>query len=83
MSKGGAMSPRQSIAITCLAVLALGLALPAGAQTAPPLGEGPAARPRIQVYPRPVYRRCASWYVIQYRPSGTVLFPEKHCWWQR
>ena len=41
------------------------------------------ARPRIDINPRPVYRRCASWYVIQYRPSGTVLFPEKHCWWQR
>jgi hypothetical protein len=35
------------------------------------------------VNPRPAFRRCASWYVIQYRPSGTVLFPEKHCWWQR
>jgi hypothetical protein len=41
------------------------------------------AHPRIEVNPRPVYRRCASWYVVQYRPSGRVLFPEKHCWWQR
>jgi len=72
-----------------VAALALGMALPAAAQMPTPIGEGPlssppsAARPRIEVNPRPVYRRCASWYVIQYRPSGTVLFPEKHCWWQR
>jgi len=39
--------------------------------------------PRIQINPRPLYRRCTSWYVVQYRPSGRVLFPEKHCWWVR
>jgi hypothetical protein len=44
---------------------------------------GPPGPPRIQVNPRPIYRRCTSWYVIQYRPSGRVLFPEKHCWWAR
>jgi hypothetical protein len=44
---------------------------------------GPAGPPRIQINPRPIYRRCTSWYVIQYRPSGRVLFPEKHCWWAR
>jgi hypothetical protein len=81
------MSVRQLIAIAAFAVLSVGPALPVAAQT--PTGDvstfGPptSARPRIEVNPRPVYRRCASRYVIQYRPSGTVLFPEKHCWWQR
>ena len=44
---------------------------------------GPGGPPRIEINPRPIYRRCTSWYVIQYRPSGRVLFPEKHCWWAR
>jgi hypothetical protein len=39
--------------------------------------------PRVQINPRPLFRRCTSWYVVQYRPSGRVLFPEKHCWWVR
>jgi hypothetical protein len=30
-----------------------------------------------------LYRRCKDWYVIQYRPSGRVLFPQTHCWWVR
>jgi hypothetical protein len=44
---------------------------------------GPLGPPRIQINPRPLFRRCTSWYVVQYRPSGRVLFPEKHCWWVR
>ena len=74
-------------AIVCAAgVSVLASAWPAAAQT--PTGSGPtaippSARPRIEINPRPVFRRCTSWYVIQYRPSGRVLFPEKHCWWQR
>jgi hypothetical protein len=73
--------------IVCAAgVSTLVAAWPLSAQT--PVGSGPTAalspsRPRIEINPRPAYRRCASWYVIQYRPSGQVLFPEKHCWWQR
>jgi hypothetical protein len=39
--------------------------------------------PNIRINPRPLYRRCSSWYVVQNRPSGQVLFPEKHCWWVR
>jgi hypothetical protein len=40
--------------------------------------------PRIEVNPRPLlYRRCTDWYVLQHRPSGTVLFPQQHCWWVR
>ena len=41
-------------------------------------------RPRIEIHPRPLlYRRCTDWYELQNRPSGTVLFPQKHCWWAR
>jgi hypothetical protein len=59
------------------------------AQTPVPAGTGAPlyasrAHPRIEVNPRPLlYRRCVDWYVLQYRPSGTVLFPEQHCWWVR
>jgi hypothetical protein len=86
----GLMSRTSLIAIACAAGLsALAVVWPAMAQIPTPTGAGPTAiipptaRPRIEINPRPLYRRCASWYVIQYRPSGTVLFPEKHCWWQR
>jgi hypothetical protein len=72
-----------------VALAAVGMAVPAVAQAPPPSAEGasanstPVARPRIEVNPRPLYRRCASRYVVQYRLSGPVLFPEKHCWWVR
>ena len=39
---------------------------------------------RIEVHPgRLLYRQCADWYELQHRPSGTVLYPGKHCWWVR
>jgi hypothetical protein len=42
------------------------------------------ARPRIEVTPRPLlYRRCVERLELQYRPSGTVLFPRYRCWWVR
>jgi hypothetical protein len=76
------------IAIVCTAGFSvLATASPAVAQTPTDTGPSavvePTARPRIEINPRPAFRRCVSRYVIQYRPSGTVLFPEKHCWWQR
>jgi len=41
-------------------------------------------RPRIEINPRPLlYRRCVDWYELQYRPSGTVLYPQMRCWWVR
>ncbi len=73
------MSVKPIVAI-CGVVALVAAALPVAAQTPP------SVHPRIEVTPRalpPVHRRCTSWYVIQYRPSGTVLFPEKHCWWER
>lgn len=75
------MSLRHLIGIAGIAaLLAADTALPVAAQTPPVARSGP--RPRIEVNPRPqLYRHCASWYELQYRPSGTVIFPQKHCWW--
>ena len=79
------MSPNSLAAIAGAAALAVvGAALPVAAQNPTPTGSSPRAHPRIEVTPRPqLYRRCTSWYVVQYRPSGRVLFPQKHCWWVR
>jgi hypothetical protein len=43
------------------------------------------ARPRIEINRggRLLYRQCTGGYELQYRPSGTVLFPYQHCWWVR
>ena len=42
------------------------------------------ARPRIEINPAPLFhRRCVDWYELQYRPSGTVLYPQMRCWWVR
>ncbi len=42
------------------------------------------ARPRIEINPAPLlHRRCVDWYELQYRPSGTVLYPQMRCWWVR
>jgi hypothetical protein len=65
------MPRKRLIAITALAALSAFVpTLPATAQMPTPTGEGPSfsppsARPRIEINPRPIYRRCASWYVIQ------------------
>jgi hypothetical protein len=69
-------------------VLAGGTAPAAQAQDSSISGSAPSfshivGPPNIRINPRPLYRRCTSWYVVQYRPSGQVLFPEKHCWWVR
>jgi hypothetical protein len=89
------MSARHLIAGSAVAALALfGAVPPAAAQTSP-LGQGgpsaslpeappPRGRPRIEINPRPpLYRRCVDWYELQYRPSGTVLYPQMRCWWVR
>jgi hypothetical protein len=60
---------------------------PALAQTAPGAPHAPRIvrpRPRIEITPRPLlYRRCVDWLELQYRPSGTVLYPQYRCWWVR
>lgn len=81
------------LALSALAVLSLlGVASHAVAQpmsspvAGPELGTPPPryARHRIEIHPgRLLYRRCVDWYELQHRPSGTVLFPQMHCWWVR
>jgi hypothetical protein len=54
------------------------------ATPSPPPGYTGRAPRRIEIYPgRLLYRRCVDWYELQYRPSGTVLFPQMRCWWVR
>ncbi len=85
------MSTKSLTIIAGFAALSIaGAAPPAAAQTQPPApvhragASGVASHPRIEINPRRLlYRRCKDWYVIQHRPSGTVLFPETHCWWVR
>ncbi len=84
------MSAKSLTVIAALAALSVvGTAQRAATQTSP---QPPVQRtqgssapvPRIEINPRHLlYRRCKDWYVIQYRPSGTVLFPQTHCWWVR
>jgi len=84
------MSLQRLFVIMALAAPAmLGAAQPATAQT-PPIAQPDQpsppryGRPRIEINPRPLlYRRCVDWYELQYRPSGTVLYPQMRCWWVR
>ena len=76
-------------------ILAIGLAasvVVCGLPQTPALAQTPGAppppprhvRPRVEVGPPPIiYRRCTDWYELQHRPSGTVLYPQMHCWWVR
>jgi hypothetical protein len=85
------MRPKVLTALACLvAQMTLG-ALPgsnalaqtvtAGRPPAPAIRRAPT---RIEIGPRPLlYRRCVDWYELQYRPSGTVLYPQMRCWWVR
>ncbi len=67
-------------------LLCVASAFPSLAQTAPrPRHHAPPpryARPYIEIRPRRLlYRRCVDWLELQHRPSGTVLYPQYHCWW--
>ncbi len=65
-------------------------AMPAAAQdpddVARPRVHGPAhitVHP-LRSYPGPnAVRQCAFWLATEYRPSGTVITPQQHCWWER
>ena len=81
------MSVKSLIVSFGLSVLA---AYPAASQNLPPpvnerIAPAPSrVRAPIEIHPgRLLYRRCIGWYELQDRPSGTVLYPGKHCWWVR
>jgi hypothetical protein len=84
------MSGKSLIVIAALAILTAAPNL-AAAQTGriAQVGEQIVAAPihtrtRVEIHPRPLlYRRCTDWYELQYRPSGTVLYPQMRCWWVR
>jgi len=41
-------------------------------------------RPLVQSYPGPdAVRQCTFWLATENRPSGTVIVPRQHCWWER
>lgn len=75
------------VPIAVLAALSAAVSSPASAQTAPNGPYAPRvfrARPHIVITPQPpLYRRCIDWLELQYRPSGTVLYPQYRCWWVR
>jgi hypothetical protein len=86
------MSLQRLIVITALAALAIpDTVTQAAAQTQSSPMTRPSqlsppryARPRIEINPAPLlHRRCVDWYELQYRPSGTVLYPQMRCWWVR
>jgi hypothetical protein len=88
------MSGKPLIAMMALAAPLVFAAAPnalAQTDTSPTAQPGESASPppryvrrRIEIYPRPLqYRRCVDWYELQDRPSGTVLYPQMHCWWVR
>jgi hypothetical protein len=53
-------------------------------QPSEPILPARTVRRRITINPQPLlYRRCTDWYELQNRPSGTVLYPQMHCWWVR
>jgi hypothetical protein len=80
------------VIITLAAIAALAFVVGARAQQTAPVARPSDAglpptrivRHRIEITPRPLlYRRCIDWYELQYRPSGTVLYPQMRCWWVR
>lgn len=77
------MSMKSILVGGCALLLSAAAVTPSLAQTprhhAPPPRY---ARPYIEIRPqRLLYRRCADWLELQHRPSGTVLYPQYHCWW--
>ena len=69
-------------------VLAGGLS-PAMAQQTDRSSQQFAAQSRPHITIRPRHRRlspnatrhCTAWLAVEHRPSGTVLTPQKRCWW--
>jgi hypothetical protein len=70
------------VALLCVAQIEAALAQSVqGGPHAPRLRH---PRPYVVITPGPLlYRRCVDWLETQYRPSGTVLYPQFRCWWVR
>jgi hypothetical protein len=86
------MSLTRLIVIMALASLAMTGTTPHATAQTPPIAQPGESnfpppryvRRRIEINPRSLlYRRCVDWYELQYRPSGTVLYPQMRCWWVR
>jgi hypothetical protein len=86
-----AMSLKWLVLIAGLTVLSLVGAAPSTSSWAQTARSAPRhtpmvrrARPYIVITPgQLLYRRCVDWLELQYRPSGTVLYPQYRCWWVR
>lgn len=82
------MLMRCCLAIALAGVIAVVAATPAAAQTQRGTEVAQASRQRIIVTPGRTKpgpnstRECQARLVEQYRPSGTVIVPVMHCWWQ-
>jgi hypothetical protein len=85
---------RTAVAATAtVAVVSLGLWLPVQAVAQSNDGATPKraqAPARVRVHPLPqsfpgpnAVRECTAWIAPEYRPSGTVIVPKMHCWWER
>jgi hypothetical protein len=61
----------------------------APADTTAPNRARPHPPVRIRVHPLTqtlgpdAVRQCHAWVEPEYRPSGTVIVPKMHCWWER
>ncbi len=69
-----------------LAALLVGMAALASAERATTEQYSAQTRPRIVIrphYPGPnAKRHCRFWLATENRPSGPVITPQQHCWWQ-
>lgn len=69
-----------------LAALLLAFAPPASAERSTTVQYAAQPRARIVIhphYPGPNAKRyCRFWLAREYRPSGPVITPQQHCWWQ-
>lgn len=77
--------PRTALGLA-LAALLLGIAAPASAERTTTAQYAAQSRPRIVIrphYPGPNAKRyCNFWLARENRPSGPVITPQQHCWWQ-
>ncbi|MBI1204577.1 MAG: hypothetical protein GC182_18905 [Rhodopseudomonas sp.] len=80
------------VVVAVTGALMLGLAAapmaPASGQTAKKELAVQKSPSRVMIYPRRgepgpnAHRECRAQLVQQARPSGTVIVPVMHCWWQ-